>query len=247
MLLNWDFLQQRCPERLKELTANSALRGCTLLQLYGVSQLHKLKGASLQTRRRMLFKPVMPHALQRALAPIVKEPGPEAPAQTNAEYPSRPLTVAAQRTQTLEDATAAEVLLVEDSPINQEVTEQFLKKGGYCVTIAASGPAALEALSSRAFACVLMDCQLPGMDGYETTRRLRAGEAGTTNQSVPIIAVTANAMEGEAERCKAAGMSAFLPKPFSMEALIQAVVEHTRNAPNQRPHSHAVSTGPVED
>ncbi len=112
------------------------------------------------------------------------------------------------------------VLLAEDNPVNQEVTRAMLASFGFEVAIAGSGSEALEAMSGGRFDAVLMDCQMPGMDGYEATREVRAressgaGPAGSAPR-IPIIALTAHAMQGDREACLAAGMDDYLAKPFS--------------------------------
>ena len=114
------------------------------------------------------------------------------------------------------------LLAVEDNPINQQVLLAQLAALGLTADLAADGQAALDALERQTYDLVLMDCQLPGLDGYETTRRWRQREAG--GRSTPIIAVTAHAMRGEREKCLAAGMDDHIAKPFRLEELA-AVVE----------------------
>lgn len=109
----------------------------------------------------------------------------------------------------------ASILLVEDNPVNQDVTVEMLEAMGYRADIAASGGEALQKLGSCPYDLVLMDCQMPGMDGYETTRLIRAN----ISTSLPIVALTALAMKGDRERCLRAGMNDYLSKPFSLEQL----------------------------
>jgi signal transduction histidine kinase/CheY-like chemotaxis protein len=111
----------------------------------------------------------------------------------------------------------ARVLLVEDNPVNQLVAKGMLGKLGCQVEVAVNGAEAIRALEQQTFDLVLMDCNMPVMDGYEATRRIR--ESGRW-PSLPIIALTANAMPEERERCKAAGMIDYLAKPFRREELI---------------------------
>jgi CheY-like chemotaxis protein len=116
------------------------------------------------------------------------------------------------------------ILLVEDLPINRLVVEKLLKIHGYRIARwAANGEAALRALREGHFDLALMDCQMPGMDGFEATRRIRAGEGGDAHRSLPIIALTANAHPGIEAQCRMAGMNRHLVKPFKIEAVLSAL------------------------
>ncbi|MFH2046966.1 MAG: response regulator [Pseudomonadota bacterium] len=105
------------------------------------------------------------------------------------------------------------ILLVEDTPTNQDVALAILKKLGYRANNVANGKEALEALETIPYDLVLMDCQMPVMDGYEATRIIRQGDAGIQNQKVPVIAMTAHTMKGDRERCIEAGMNDYIAKP----------------------------------
>ncbi len=122
-------------------------------------------------------------------------------------------------------ANPLRVLLVEDHPVNAKVAARLLERRGHRVTVVGDGREALEELrrEGTAIDVVLMDVQMPGMDGLEATRRIRAGEAGETVRRVPIVALTAHAMREDEERCLAAGMDAYLAKPLDPQALFRAV------------------------
>ncbi len=111
----------------------------------------------------------------------------------------------------------ARLLLVEDNPVNQRVAMRALERLGYAVEVADDGVAALEALLRQRFDAVLMDCQMPGMDGYEATAAVRARESG--DEHLPIIALTANALPGDRQRCLDAGMDDFIAKPVRVRDL----------------------------
>ena len=123
------------------------------------------------------------------------------------------------------------VLLVEDNPVNQEVGRAMLQELGVGVTAAWSGAEALELLMAERFDVILMDCEMPRLDGYETTRRFRVWELQQKRVRCPIIAVTAKALDGDAQRCFDAGMDRFLSKPFSGEELFAALEEFGVDAP----------------
>lgn len=112
------------------------------------------------------------------------------------------------------------ILVVEDNPVNQQVVCKMLQKLGLHYEIAQNGREALMQLSSsNLFGLVLMDCQMPVMDGFEATKRWRNQEQVLTLRRIPIVALTANAMQGDEERCLEAGMDAHLAKPINLEAL----------------------------
>ena len=116
------------------------------------------------------------------------------------------------------------VLLVEDNPINQEVAQGLLQDLGLTVTLANNGNEAIRALATAPadippFEAILMDCQMPVMDGYEATRQIRDNAAGKKYQNVPIIAMTANAMTGDREKCLQSGMNDYISKPIDPDTL----------------------------
>jgi len=113
------------------------------------------------------------------------------------------------------------VLLVEDNAVNQIVSQQILRKLGLSVTIAGDGAEALARTAAQRFDLIFMDCQMPDMDGFEATARIRQREGGTAR--IPIIALTAHALQGDRERCIAAGMDDYLTKPFTHVQLTQVL------------------------
>ena len=131
----------------------------------------------------------------------------------------------AQRPAPVRPAASLAVLLAEDNEINQTVARSMLEAAGHRVTVAVDGAQAVASCAAQVFDCVLMDCQMPVMDGVEATRRIRAHEAETGRPKTPIIALTANAMRGDRERYLAAGMDGFLAKPFDGGALLAVVAQ----------------------
>ena len=165
----------------------------------GPGQPAALSGTRLQ-------RPVDDAALARALESIGRgmAPGAAAAAGAATAGPATP---------------RGRVLLVEDHEINQVVARSFLEHLGFEVDVAADAADAMSALDARDFAVVVMDCQMPGMDGYELTQRIRDGEAGLRAQRTPIIALTAHATPADRERCLAAGMNDYLAKPVNVQLL----------------------------
>jgi two-component system, sensor histidine kinase and response regulator len=130
----------------------------------------------------------------------------------------------------------ARILLAEDNHINQIIAAGLLRKLGYLPDIVTNGLAALEALKNIPYDIIFMDCQMPEMDGYDAARRIRAQERRQNHgpswkSSIHIIAITANAMEGDREKCIAAGMDEYLSKPIRLQEL-RLVLERWR-AKNQ--------------
>jgi len=139
----------------------------------------------------------------------------------------------------------ARVLLAEDNPVNQELARVMLEDLGCQVTLATNGKQALDALSQACFDVVLMDCQMPEMDGFEAVRRLREASephgSGSTPAQVPVVALTANALAGDAARCLAAGFSDYLAKPFRQQQLADLLARHLGTRP-AAPDAEAAAT-----
>ncbi len=171
-----------------------------------VGLLRRLDGSHLEETGAsfVLPTPVRENALHRQLARLLLAT--PVPSSERAEYRQ----------------FKARVLVAEDNPVNQRVVSGLLKKLGCEVELASDGSRAVEAWRQGAFDLVFMDCQMPELDGFEATRRIRA----TQQKHVPIVALTAGVMEGDRERCLAAGMDAFLSKPVRLEELERALAQH---------------------
>ncbi|WP_177200685.1 ATP-binding protein [Roseateles sp. YR242] len=150
----------------------------------------------------------------------------EAPAVTE---PARPPGVAAQPPR-----LSGRVLLVDDSMVNLLVATTMLQRCGLEVTTAEHGLEALEQLRGRRFDLVLMDCQMPELDGFSATRAWREEEARRLLPRTPVVALTASAVNDDRDRCTTAGMDDFLLKPFEMEDLLAVVGRHLRPRPAAR-------------
>ncbi|MBL8473347.1 MAG: response regulator [Rhodocyclaceae bacterium] len=153
----------------------------------------------------LLEKPVAPAELAAAL--------------TRTELPAKPAAGRADEGVQL----GLDVLLVEDHPVNREIALAQLQAMGCEVSCAENGAEAVDAVRAQRFDVVLMDCQMPVMDGYQATAAIRALERARGAPPMPVIALTANALQGDRERCLEAGMSDYISKPFNRQQLRQAL------------------------
>jgi len=164
--------------------------------------------------RFCLYKPVRKRELLSALLSAVGQSTPSRPAPVPSEEGSR--------------SRALAILLVEDNRVNQLVATRMLEKMGHSITVAGNGQIALSLLAKQDFELVLMDVQMPEMDGLTATGKIRENEK-STGRHLPIIAMTAHAMKGDRERCMEAGMDGYVSKPISgalLEAAIAEVAGH---------------------
>jgi two-component system, sensor histidine kinase and response regulator len=128
------------------------------------------------------------------------------------------------------------LLVVEDNPVNGLVARRLLEKQNHTVTAAANGREALDIMEKEKFDCVLMDLQMPVLDGFETTAAIRTKER-ISGGHLPIIALTAHAIAGDLERCLAAGMDGYLTKPINIKDVC-ATVDRVLQALNRDPSVH---------
>jgi two-component system sensor histidine kinase/response regulator len=131
------------------------------------------------------------------------------------------------------------ILLAEDNPVNQKVARMVLEKLGLDVTVVNNGREAVQAWKAGGMDLILMDCQMPELDGYEATREIRRHEQG--RKAVPIVALTAHAMKGDDDKCKAAGMDDYLTKPLDRTKLIACLERHLGKIPASTTDTAAVA------
>jgi signal transduction histidine kinase/DNA-binding response OmpR family regulator len=175
-----------------------------------------------------LVKPVRADILARALAVILERRRSGGRGEMVTRHTITELGSLAPSEPTL--ASPLRVLLTEDNTLNQLVARKMLERMGATVTIAGDGIEALELLARSSFDVVLMDCQMPRMDGLTATARIRSNEAKQGGH-IPIVAMTANAMDGDREECLASGMDDYLAKPVSPQALWKVLSRFTAQGP----------------
>lgn len=162
-----------------------------------------------------LIKPAKTSKLLRTLTALLS--GEEAPREE--EGSERPKT------------SRGRVLIVEDNPVNQQVAVALLGRAGYRADAAGNGEEALKLLESIPYDLVLMDIQMPVMDGFETTRRIRAREQAEERDRIPVVAMTAHALSGYREKCIEAGMDDYVSKPIAPKELENALRRHLKKRP----------------
>jgi CheY-like chemotaxis protein/HPt (histidine-containing phosphotransfer) domain-containing protein len=235
----------------RTLKADPALEGTRLILLTSLS--HSGDTATIRAAGvgASLTKPVRQWQLYEALARVMGARsdlalGRETPSWGEANAADRPLTrpPGGRTTAPTIEPTGQRVLIVEDSAINQRVAAGMLKRLGYASDVVGNGRLALDALDRADYCAILMDCQMPEMDGFAATAEIRRREG--SGRRTPIIAMTANAMRGDRERCLAAGMDEYLAKPFRMQDLANALTRWTTDAGAAKP-SPADSHAPAAD
>jgi len=191
-----------------------------------------LKGEATQAREAgvaaYLTKPVRQASLYDCLATVMGGPSVPPATASHAEGPPLP-------------AGTGRVLLAEDNLVNQKVATAMLRRLGFQVDVVADGVEAVAAASAISYQAILMDCQMPVLDGYGATGEIRRSQRGSVR--TPIIAVTASALKTDPERCRAAGMDDYLAKPLSLKTLSAIMTRWTTPVPVPTESDVAVSLG----
>lgn len=216
----------------KQIRARADLAGLAILMLTSAGQRGDASRCRELGMAGYLTKPVKQFELMEAIrAAVLKNPS---------KNEERPLIT---RHSLRESRHSLQVLLVEDNAVNSMLAARLLEKAGHTVVKAVNGREAVEAVERQSYDLVLMDIQMPEMNGLEATAAIRATEEGT-GRRIPIIAMTAHAMKGDQERCLAAGMDAYISKPIRAQefyALIQPFACPPL-APNGEPHAEPDET-----
>ena len=191
----------------RELRARAGKQGLFVIALLDIGERVAEQNGSGEGFDAAVGKPIKQSRLYDALAGIQAE---RAPVEAQADVEASLLA-------------GLQVLIAEDNPVNQQVLLRQAQRLGLIAEAVDNGQAALDALAARSYDVVLMDCQMPVMDGYAATRRIREIEASAGGRRMPIVAVTANAMREDFERCRESGMDDFVAKPVTLAALANAI------------------------
>jgi len=201
-------------ELAEKIKKDSRVVGGTVMMLTSAGQLGDAARCRELGISAYLMKPIPPRELQQALCNVLAKG-------------TRDKGEVVTRHSLRENRNRARVLLAEDNAVNRVLALRLLERRGFLVTTAGDGREALAAMENESFDVVLMDIQMPEMDGFEATVAIREKEK-STGMHIPIIAMTANAMKGDQERCLAAGMDAYISKPVSTEKMFAAIASVLR-------------------
>jgi len=198
----------------RQMKADPSLKDIPLILLTSIGRRGEGKSAHEAGIAAYLTKPVRNRQLADCIRLVLARP-----------QESREPAALITRHTLLETAaqTRGHLLVVDDNPVNQKVAVKMLEKLGHRVDVAGNGKEALQALAQHPYHLVFMDCQMPEMDGFEATRKIRAHEQ--PGRQLPVIAMTANAMEGDRERCLESGMDDFVSKPVKSQDLQRVLTQ----------------------
>lgn len=211
ILIDYYFFEKASPECITALKGFINIQGCKLVIMAPMSYSKEESKLAIKIDC-MIFKPLTPSDLFDSL--------------TNDQFIERQQKQAQLQNKLTKmvatNFSQPQILLVEDNKVNQVVASALLKQAGVSFDIAQNGFEAIVKLNTKQgepYELILMDCQMPEMDGYQATQAIRKGDAGKYNKNITIIALTANAMQGDKDKCLAAGMDDYLSKPLDLAAL----------------------------
>ena len=214
--------------QVDELISYANSNKCITILLCEIERCETLRSEYQGKISAIISKPVVPYELIKMVQLIRQNPSKLSSVFLTTQSNHNTLVKA-----DIKPLQAARILLVEDNMINQEVAKELLNDIGYTSDIAHNGKDALSKLIESGverYDLILMDCQMPEMDGYETTQRIRDGQAGQELNGIPIIALTANAMKGDKQKCIDAGMDDYLSKPINPDKLADKIAFYLKKA-----------------
>ena len=215
----------------KQIKSNPILKNTALVLLTAMGERGDAMRFSKAGFAAYLTKPVRQSQLYNTLLMVLGHDS-ESSSQPSAII-TRHHVESAKNEMPLPDKKDLKILLVEDNQVNQKVALKVLSKIGLAADIANNGREAIQILEQNPYDLVLMDCQMPEMDGYDATRHIRSTDQKNPNQAIPIIAMTANAMKGDREKCINAGMNDYIAKPIDIETLSTTINKWIRQEQTQ--------------
>jgi PAS domain S-box-containing protein len=210
-IINMNMPEMNGEELAQKIREKEEFKDIFLIMLSALNQRHDTFAIDKFGFTAYLNKPVKKMQLYNCLCAVSGEQGQEISEQVKGR--KQDLHISAERKR------LAKILLAEDDTTNQKVAKGILEKLGYSLDIVRNGKEAINALKKVPYDLVLMDCQMPEMDGYEATGIIRNPDSGVINNSIPVIAMTAHAMAGDRERSLAAGMDDYVTKPIRMDSM----------------------------
>ncbi|MDF3013426.1 MAG: putative sensor/response hybrid, partial [Cellvibrio sp.] len=225
MLTDWCMPEMDAGQLLDAIAADASLNSLAIIVLSSAGLAARPEVAR---RAPLLLKPVRQSELHNLIAQVIAGDLTHKFHSTQKFHSEDPLIG-----ETTDSLLMGRVLLAEDNPVNQEVASVMLQKLGLDMRVASNGREATGLLQLESFDLVLMDCQMPIMDGFEATASIREREAELGLPEMPIIALTANAISGDREHCLALGMSDYLSKPFSQTQLYEVLARWLPQRPAQ--------------
>jgi len=209
IFIDWHILNQQENTRLKQLKSQLSIniKKLIILTSFENKQVKDCLANFNKSADELLLKPIIKGNLNKTLEHVMGM--------------SKKKSNQADNT-CLKELVGAKILLVEDNPLNQQVASQILRKNGFIVEIACDGLEALKAIQSADYDCILMDCQMPNMDGYTAAIEIRKQPKYAT---IPIIAMTANTMEADLNKAKLSGMQGYIAKPIEVKKMFEVIAD----------------------
>jgi two-component system, sensor histidine kinase and response regulator len=227
-LLDWKMPEVDGKELAKRIKAEPALKGTALVLMNAIGGEGDSEPLAELGFAGRLSKPIWKSSLQEALTLALRE----------RREPEVFTTPPATPTIAPHSIANARILVVEDNPTNQKVVLAILGKLGHKPDLVDGGAQAIDALKKTDYDIVLMDCEMPNMDGFQTSRLIRDHATGTRNPAIPIVAVTANAMQGDREKCLAAKMDDYISKPIEPEQISKMLLKWLQRSESRTAESH---------
>jgi CheY-like chemotaxis protein/HPt (histidine-containing phosphotransfer) domain-containing protein len=215
-LVDETFADTTDAQLLEALASDAALQSAKIVRLVSFIRRADVEQHSDGAHTHLVTKPVRYEAFRDALVTLF-DMKPLAPQQTHLVQTAPTLS--------------GHVLLAEDNPVNQEIALLMLQTLGCSVTVAQNGREAVNQAQTTTYDLILMDCQMPEMDGFEATRLIREWEQSNSRTATPIVALTAHATSGDRAQCLAVGMNEYISKPFSMDHLRAVLTSWLQPAP----------------